>query len=462
MSEMKGNKMATMPMGRLIATMALPGVVAMLIQALYNIVDSIFVAMISQKALLAVSLAFPLQMLMISVATGTGVGLNSLISRRLGEQNVEEANCAATHGIVLAVLSGVAFFVLAMLGTAPYFHAFTTDPEVFSGGCIYTRIAIGLAFFPIVSMCTEKTIQATGNMLFPMVQDLAGAITNLILDPLLIFGLLGFPKMGIAGAATATVIGQGVSMLIGLIVLFRYRHGLHVSFRGFRFSGYIVGQIYQVGFPAIVMQAISSVMLTGMNAILNTLSATAVAVFGVYFKLQSFIFMPVFGLSQGAMPVLGYNYGARNRQRLMSAYKITFISAFCIMALGTILFWTLTAQLLMLFSASQEMLDIGIPALRFISLSFVGASFGIVNSTMFQAVGRGIDSLIVSIARQLVVILPVAFVLAKLFGLPQVWLSFPIAEIVAFLVSFVLLWRIYRKDLRSLAPYTEKTESGTP
>ncbi|MGE4548915.1 MAG: MATE family efflux transporter [Intestinibacillus sp.] len=457
MEEIKGNKLATMPMGKLIASMALPGIVAMLIQALYNIVDSIFVAMISEKALLAVSLAFPLQMLMISVGVGTGVGLNSLISRRLGEKNIDEAGNAATHGIVLAVISGLLFLLLALVVTGPYFHAFTNDPEVFSGGVIYTRIALGLACFPIVSMSAEKTIQATGNMLFPMVQNLAGAVTNLILDPIMIFGLLGFPRMGVAGAALATVIGQGVSMVIGLIVMFRHNHGLRISFRGFRFSGYIVGQIYQVGFPAIVMQAISSIMLAGMNGILNTLSATAVAVFGIYFKLQSFIFMPVFGLTQGAMPVLGYNYGARNRHRLISAYKITFISAFCIMVLGTILFWAIPDKLLTLFSASEDMLKIGVPALRFISLSFVGAAFGIVNSTLFQAVGRGIDSLIVSVARQLVVILPVAFVLAKLFGMPGVWMAFPIAEIAAFLVSLGLLWRIYNKDLRHLTPEVESS-----
>ncbi|WP_087064975.1 MATE family efflux transporter [Intestinibacillus massiliensis] len=452
MEEKRQNKMATMPIGRLIATMALPAIIAMLIQALYNIVDSIFVAMISEKALLAVSLAFPLQMLLISVGVGTGVGLNSLISRRLGEKNVEEAGHAATHGIVLAVLSGLAFLILAVVATVPYFHAFTNDAEVFSGGCVYTRIVIGLACFPIVSMCAEKTIQATGNMLFPMIQNLAGAIVNIILDPIMIFGLFGFPKLGIAGAAIATVTGQFVSMAIGLTVLFRHNHGLRVTFRGFKFSGYIVRQIYQVGFPSIVMQAIASVMLTGMNAILNTLSATSVAVLGVYFKLQSFIFMPVFGLTQGAMPVMGYNYGARDRHRLMGAYKVTFIAAFCIMAVGTAIFWALPDKLLLMFSASDEMLEIGVPALRLISLSFIGAAFGIVNSTVFQAVGRGVDSLIVSVARQLVVILPVAFVLAKLSGLPAVWFAFPVAEIVSFLVSMALLWRIYTKELRFLTP----------
>lgn len=448
MENIKQNKLATMPMGRLLASMALPAIVAMLIQALYNIVDSIFVAMISEDALLSVSLAFPLQILMISVGVGTGVGLNSLISRRLGEENTEEAGRAATHGLALAVISGLFFLVLSIVITVPYFHAFTDVDAVFSGGCTYTRIVMGLGTFQIVSMCAEKTIQATGNMLFPMIQNLAGAIVNIILDPIMIFGLAGFPQMGIAGAAAATVIGQLVSMSIGLIVIFRHNHGLRVSFHGFRFSRQTIWQIYQVGFPAIVMQAIASVMLAGMNVILNTLSATAVAVLGVYFKLQSFVFMPVFGLTQGAMPILGYNYGARDRSRLLNAYKLTTIAAFCIMAVGTVLFWVLPDKLLIMFSASAEMLEIGVPALRIISLSFIGAAFGIVNSTMFQAVGRGMDSLIVSVARQLVVILPVALVLAKLFGLPAVWYAFPIAEILSFLVSLALMWRIYTRELR--------------
>lgn len=451
MEEKRDNKMATMPMGRLITSMSLPAIIAMLIQALYNIVDSIFVAQISEKALLAVSLAFPLQMLMIAVGVGTGVGLNSLISRRLGEDNEQEASHVATHGIVLAILSGVVFFIGTILVTGSYFHAFTADAEVYANGVTYTHIALGLSIFPIVSITAEKIMQATGNMMLTMVQNLAGAITNLILDPIMIFGLLGCPRLGIAGAALATVIGQCVSMLIGLFLVFRYKHGLEVSLRGFRFSGHIVKKIYEVGLPAIVMQAIASVMLTGMNAILNTLSATAVTVVGVYSKLQSFIFMPVFGLTHGLMPILGYNYGARNHDRMMHAYKIACITSFTIMAIGTAVFWLVPDKMLQMFNASEELLEIGVPALRIISLSFIGAAFGIINSTVFQAVGRGIYSLLVSVARQMVVILPVAYVLAKLSGLPAVWFSFLIAEGVALLLSLFLLWRLYNGELRHLS-----------
>lgn len=438
-------------MGKLIASMAMPAIVAMLIQALYNIVDSIFVAQISQEALLSVSLAFPLQILLISVMVGTGVGLNSLISRRLGEGNREAAGHVVTHGLVLAVLGALVFLFIAIFVTKPFFHAFTDNPTVFQDGCDYTRIVLGVSVFALVSVTAEKSIQATGNMVLPMVQNLAGAITNIILDPILIFGLLGAPKLGVAGAAIATVIGQGVSMVIGLVVLFTKEHVYKVSFKGFRLSGAIVKEIYQVGFPAIVMQAIASVMLTGMNVILNPLSTMAVSVLNIYFKLQSFVFMPVFGLTQGAMPVMGYNFGARKRERLEHAYKITFVTAFFIMLVGTIIFWVFTDKLLMMFNATEEMLLVGVPALRLISLSFIGAAFGIVNSTAFQAVGHGVASLIVSVARQLLVILPVAYVLGKIGGLHTVWYAFPIAEIVSCAVSFVLLARMYKREITPLA-----------
>lgn len=455
--------MGVMPVGKLIASMAMPAIIAMLIQALYNIVDSIFVAQIGQNALLSVSLAYPLQMLVISVAVGTGVGLNSLISRRLGEGNHKAAGRAATHGLLLAVISGLVFLVIALVAVVPYFHAFTQDAEVFGGGVTYTRIVLGLSVCSIVSVSVGKCIQATGNMVMPMLQDLSGAVTNIILDPILIFGLFGAPKLGIAGAAIATVIGQTVSMLIGLFVLLKKKHAFAVSFKRFRMSARVVKEIYQVGVPAIIMQAIASVMLTGMNAILNPLSTVAVTVLGVYFKLQSFVFMPVFGLTQGAMPVMGYNFGARSKARLMHAYKVTFVAAFVIMAVGTVLFWVFPDKLLALFSADEEslqsMVTVGVPALRLISLSFIGAAFGIVNSTVFQAVGHGVASLIVSVARQLFVILPVAMLLAALGGLHVVWYAFPIAEIVSFLVSFVLLWRIYKREIRDLAPLAIEAEA---
>ena len=456
MEQVQQNKMGTMSMGKLIANMAAPAIVAMLIQALYNVVDSIFVAKISQQALLSVSLAYPLQMLVISVAVGTGVGLNSVISRRLGEGNATVAGHCATHGLLLAVFSGVVFAIVAMVATVPFFRAFTDDPVVFAGGCTYTQIALGFSVFLIVSISAEKCIQATGNMLMPMVQNLAGAITNIILDPILIFGLFGAPRMGIKGAAIATIIGQTVSMVIGLVVLFTHKHEFKVTFRGFRLSPRIIWEIYRVGIPSIIMQSVASIMLTGMNAILYPLSQLGVSVLGVYFKLQSFVFMPVFGLTQGAMPVMGYNFGSHKKHRLMHAYRITVTGAFCIMLVGTVVFWLVPDKLLQMFSSDeasfQQMVTVGVPALRLISLSFVGAAFGIVNSTVFQAVGHGIASLIVSVTRQLLVILPVAYLLGKLGGLHVVWYAFPIAEIVACVVSFLLLLRVYRREIATMMP----------
>lgn len=455
MQEVTQNKMGVMPVGRLIANMAMPAIVAMLIQALYNMVDSIFVAKISPQALLSVSLAYPLQMLMISVAVGTGVGLNSLIARRLGEGNHKAAGEAVTHGLVLAVLSGLAFLFIAVFATKPYFHAFTQDAEVFAGGCSYTHIVLGCSMFCMISISVEKSIQATGNMVIPMIQNLIGAVTNIILDPILIFGLLGAPKLGVTGAAIATIIGQFVSMVIGLMMLFKKKHAFTVSFRQFKLSGRVIKEIYQVGLPAIIMQSIMSVMLTGMNAILTPVSTMAVSVLGIYFKLQSFVFMPVFGVTQGAMPVMGYNFGARNKERLMKAYKITVGAAVCIMVAGMMIFLTIPDRLLMMFSADeatlQEMLEVGVPALRTISLSFIGAAFGISNSTIFQAVGHGMASLIVSVARQLFVILPVAYVLVQFGGLHLAWYAFVIAEVVSVIVSFILLIRIYKKEISGLS-----------
>lgn len=447
------NKMGTMPIGRLLASMAFPAIVAMLIQALYNIVDSIFVSRVSQEAFLAVSLAYPLQLLLVAVSVGTGVGLNSLISRRLGERNNEDAGRAATHGLFLAVCGWIVFLLVAIFAAKPYMAAFTDNEEVFTGGCSYLHIVLGASLFGITSVSVEKMIQATGNMVLPMVQNLAGAITNIILDPILIFGLLGAPKMGVAGAAIATVVGQFVSMTIGLCNLFFQKHDYKVVLRGFKPSKDMILQIYQVGLPAIVMQAIVSIMLTGMNAILSPLSATAVSVLsGVYFKVQSFVFMPVFGLTQGALPIMGYNFGAHNKNRLMHTYKLTFITAFCIMAVGTVLFWVFTSEILALFDATEEMYAIGIRALRIISLSFIGAAFGIVNSTMFQAVGHGLASLIVSAARQLFAILPIAWILANFVGLDSVWYAFLMAELISFAVSSIFLLHIYKKEIVTLTP----------
>lgn len=448
--------MGTARMGPLIFSMALPAMISMLINALYNIVDSIFVAQYSQSALAAVSLVFPLQSLVIALGVGTGVGVNSLIARRLGEKRQLHANSAAEHGMALSVISGLAFVIVGFVLARPFLAAFKPAQDVLTQAVQYSHIAVGLSVFVMVSIMCEKIQQSTGNMMIPMTQGLTGAIVNIILDPLLIFGIGPFPRMGVQGAAIATVIGQIVGMVIGLWGVFVHQKILKVKMREFKWRGQTVKDIYRVGLPGIIMQSVVSVMTAGLNGILIGFSQTAVNVLGVYFKLQTFVFMPVFGLNQGALPVMGYNYGARNKHRLFSAYKITLGAAVAIMVLGLIAFQLFAEPMLMLFvdradaAAAQEMLSVGVPALKIISLSFLGAAFGIINSTAFQATGRGMASLIVSVCRQLVIILPVAWLLGKWQGLHAIWYAFPVAEIAAFFISYALLWRIYRTELRYL------------
>lgn len=443
-------------MGPLIFSMALPAMISMLINALYNIVDSIFVAQYSQSALAAVSLVFPLQTLVIALGVGTGVGVNSLIARRLGEKRQLHANSAAEHGIALSVIGGAAFIIIGFVLAGPFLGAFKASEEVYTQAVQYSHIAVGLSVFVLISMMCEKIQQSTGNMMIPMVQGLTGAIINIILDPLLIFGIGPFPRLGVQGAAIATVVGQIAGMVIGLWGVFVHQKILQVKMREFKWRARTVQDIYRVGLPGIVMQSVVSVMTAGLNGILIGFSQTAVNVLGVYFKLQTFVFMPVFGLNQGALPVMGYNYGARNKKRLGSAYKITLGGAVAIMVLGLIVFQLFSENMLMMFvdkndaAAAQEMLAVGVPALKIISLSFLGAAFGIINSTIFQAVGRGMASLIVSVCRQLVIILPVAWLLGQWKGLSAIWYSFPIAEIAAFFISYALLYRIYRTELRTL------------
>lgn len=451
--------MGTESVAGLIARMALPAMFAMIIQALYNIVDSIYVAKLSENALTAVSLAFPLQSLIIALGVGTGVGVNSLIARRLGAGNRKAASSAAMHGLVLAVISGVAYGLICFFIMKPFFAAFTAgQPEIYEQGLQYGYIVTCLSVFAMVSVACEKIIQATGNTVIPMIQNVAGAVTNIILDPIMIFGLLGCPKMGVAGAAIATIIGQIVSMIFGLCFLFLRKHEVDITFKGFHPDLSVIGQIYQVGLPGIIMQSVVSVMTAGLNGILAGYSSTAVAVLGIYFKLQSFVFMPVFGLNQGALPVMGYNYGARKRGRLMQAYKVALIAAAVIMGCGTVLFQLFPGVMLGLFQTAEEaalgdaspMRQMGIPALRTISLSFIGAAFGIINSTMFQAIGRGMNSLIVSVCRQLVVILPAAWLFGRWWGVTGIWYAFPFAEIVAFILSFYLLFRVYKSEISKM------------
>ncbi len=441
------NKMGTSPILPLIFSMAVPAMFSMLVQSLYNVVDSIFVAQIGESALTAVSLAFPVQMLMMAMGVGTAVGINSLVSRRLGEKRQEEANHAATHGLLLALFGWLLFALFGILLTEPFFHSFTKDPVVFEMGVAYTRLVTVFSVGIFVQVTIEKTLQATGNMIYPMIFQLIGAITNLILDPILIFGWFGMPAMGVAGAALATVIGQILAMLYSLYVVFCKSHQVRISFRKFRFRFKTVADIYAVGFPAIVMQAIGSVLIVFLNKILIAFSDAAVSVLGIYYKLQSFIFMPVFGLTQGVMPIMGYNYGAKNKKRLLDALKYGCIIAACIMAVGTALFLFIPKQLLMLFNPTEEMLQAGVPALRLICICFIPAAFGILLSNLFQAVGKGGHSLLISVLRQLVVILPCAYAFSKI-GLNYTWLAFPVAEIVALVASILMFSMLYRSHLR--------------
>ncbi len=449
MNRIEQNKMGYAPMFRLIMTMALPAMFSMVIQALYNVVDSMFVAMVSEKALSAVSLAFPMQMFLVSVAVGTGVGLNSLVSRKLGEGDISTANSAATHGLFLGVCSWIVFAVLGFTVSTPFFSMYSDDPQLIQMGVDYLSCVFIFSFGTLIEINLEKTLQATGNMIQPMIFMLIGAVTNIILDPCLIFGFWIFPRLGVLGAAVATVTGQILSMIYALIIMLAKKHQIKIKIRGFRPRLSIIKNIYTVGIPSAVMQSISSVMLLFMNQILVRFSTDAVSVLGVYYKLQSFVFMPVFGLNQGVMPIMGYNYGARNKKRLLLALKYGCLIALCIMALGTVIFWVFPEQLLSIFSPSKSMLEIGVPALRSISLCFIPATVSVMFTTLFQAVGKGVRSLFLSALRQLVVILPVAYVFS-FYSLDLVWYSFPIAEAAALVTALLLYRNLLKNDFKRL------------
>ncbi|MGF6375583.1 putative MATE family efflux protein [Clostridiales Family XIII bacterium PM5-7] len=443
------NKMGSAPIGKLLASMAWPAILSMTINALYNVVDSIFVAMISQQALTAVSLVMPIQMLMISMAVGSAVGVNSLIARRLGAHRYEEANTAASTSIRIGVFNFIVFALIGVFFSKTFMNAYTSDAEIFQGGVIYLRIITTCSLFSMIQIQLEKVLQATGNMIAPMIISLSGAIVNLILDPILIFGLLGAPKLGIAGAAIATVSGQAVALFVAIYIIIKNEHQVEIKIKGFKMDWTVVRDIYSVGLPSIVMQSIGSIMLLAYNAIIAA-SATAIAVLGVYFKLQSFIFMPVFGLNQGAMPIMGYNYGAKNRQRLMQTYKYGLITAAVIMAIGTILFQVFPDVFLKMFSADDKMLEMGVPALRMISICFIPASFGIMTATLFQGTGHGVYSLLGSLIRQLIGILPLAYFIYHTWGIEASWASFPLAEILGLIFSAVMLNYLYKKEIKTL------------
>lgn len=439
-----------MPIPKLLFQMSLPMIISMLIQALYNVVDSIFVAQINENALTAVSLVFPVQNLMIAIAVGTSVGVNAQLSRNLGERDFESANSAARNGLFLSFISYIFVAVVGALSAHTFMRVQTNDAQIVEYGTTYMTIVTVCCFGCFMQIMFERLLQSTGRTFQTMISQATGAIINIIMDPILIFGLFGFPKLGVAGAGLATIFGQIVGMFLSMFMNIKMNKEINISFKGFRPSGTTIKKIYAVGVPTIVMQSIGSVMTFGFNKILLMFTPTATAVFGVYFKLNSFIFMPVFGLNNGMVPIVAYNYGARRKDRIAQTIKLSVITAVCMMLIGLALFMLIPSQLLSLFNASADMLAIGVPALRIICISFLFAGYCIIIGSVFQALGNGVYSLIISLARQLFAILPAAFILAKVFGLNAVWWSFPIAEIVSLVITTIFLKKIYREKLSVL------------
>ncbi|GBR77485.1 putative efflux protein MATE family [Candidatus Termititenax dinenymphae] len=445
------NKMGTMPISKLLLSMAIPMMIAMLFQALYNIVDSIFVARLGEEALAAVTLAFPLQMIMLHIGVGTGVGVNALLSRSLGERNFSRVNKTAMNGLFLAGISALVFMAIGFLGVNAYFGSQTSNPQILKYGndylfwvCVFAPTLFGQVMF-------ERLLMSTGKTQYQMVSQIAGALTNIVLDPIMIFGLFGFPRLEVVGAAVATVIGEGVAMSVALYFNLAKNHEIDFSFKGFRPDWQIIRRIYRVGVPSILMASLGSVMVYGLNRILIGFTATAVAVLGVYFRLQSFIFMPVFGLNNAMVPIVAFNFGARNKVRIIHTVELSLIYALGIMLLGMLAFHIFPDKLLGLFNAGAEMLRIGVPALQVISLHFIFAAVCIVMISVFQALGRGIESLILAFARQILVLLPAAWLLSLTGDVRMIWWSFPIAEGVAVLFALGFFRRAYVRKIKPLS-----------
>lgn len=443
-------RMGTEPLNPLLLSLAIPMMISMLVQALYNVVDSIFVSYVNEAALSAVSLAYPIQNLLIAFAVGTAVGVNAYLSKNLGEGNHAEADRAAANGLFLAVCSAIAFLIFGLFGARAFITAQTTDPLIARYGAEYLSICTIFSLGCCVQCMMEKILVSTGRSTFAMTTQLIGAVTNIVLDPIFIFGLFGVPRMEAAGAAVATVIGQFVGAAAALTLHFLYNKDVHITLRGFRPNGKTIRRIYQVGIPSIAMNAIGSVMTFGMNAILITFSSTAVAIFGVYFKLQSFVFMPVFGLNNGMVPIVSYNYGARKPERILGTKRLAAIYAVGIMVLGFLAGQFLPGVMLGIFNASPDMLSIGVVALRIISVSFLLAGFNVISSAYFQALGHGVLALWVSVIRQLVVLLPTGWLLSLAGRLELVWWSFPIAEVVAFILCVIFQRVCYNKIIRPM------------
>ena len=447
----KENKMGTMPVNRLLITMALPMMLSMLVQACYNIVDSWYLAKVSEDCLTAVSLAFAVQMLTVSFTGGLGVGVNALLSKSLGEKNFKEANRAAMNGLLIASLGAIVFLIFGVFFCEKYFLAQTQDVAIVKEGTSYLSICMIFSFAMIAQMIFERLLQSTGKTIFSMITQMVGAITNIILDPIFIFGYFGLPAMGTTGAAVATVCGQTIAAILALIFNLKWNKEIQFSLAGLRPRMSTIKRILVVGFPAMVMQSVGSVMNFGMNQILLTFSSTATAVFGVYFKLNSFIFMPVFGMNNAVVPILAYNYGAGKRSRLIKTVKLSMMYAFASLLIGFTLFELIPDKLLLIFDTGDAtLLTLGVPALRIIATHFLVAWFCIIGLSLFQALGNGMYSLFVSVARQLIVLIPVAFILAKIGGLDLVWWAFPLAELMSLLVTAFFLIKINKNIIRNI------------
>lgn len=447
----KENKMGVMPIPRLVLSMSIPIMISMLVQSMYNIVDSIFVARISESALTAASLAYSAQILQIAVAVGTGVGVNALVSRRLGAKEYHKANEAAATGLLLTLLSSLLFVLWGLLGSRAFIGMFTSDPVIRDYGTTYLRICQIYASGIFLGTFFQRILQATGRTTSSMFAQMVGAVTNLVLDPILIFGYFGFPAMGITGAAVATVIGQWLAVLAGLLLHLRYNKEVRLTFRGFRLRRENILAIYKIGLPTILTQAFGSVMVALMNKILILFSPTAVAFFGVYFKLQNFLFMPLHGLGQGSLPVISFNYGARDRARIEETIRTIVRFSLCIALIGALIFLIFPRQLLNAFSASDAMKEIGVPALRIICISFLPASVTMMIGYSHSGLGSGMVNLCATALRQCVVLLPCVLLLGRLGGIGAIWFAFWIAEGCALAFALLRLRQSLRRIRSELA-----------
>lgn len=436
--EKKENIMGTKKVMPLLISMSVPPMISMLIQALYNIVDSMYVARVSEDALTAVSIAFPLQNLIIAVSCGFGIGLNSCVARALGAKDEREVTSAATHGFILSGFHWLLFVLMGIFVTGPFLQGFTNSPEIYEMSCQYTRIVLCFSIGSMYHLYAEKLFQATGSMVLPMIFQGVGAILNIILDPIFIFGWFGIPAMGVQGAAIATVASQIFAAVLSMVFFLKKCTAVRICLKGFRMEKTMIGKLYTVGIPSAIMMSLPSVLVAALNSVLAAFSATAIAVFGLYIKIQTFVYMPANGVIQGMRPIMSYNYGAGNRKRMKETLKASLEAAGVIMALGTLLFMAFPQIIMKLFDANEEMMSIGVPMLRMIAAGFLISTVGCVLSGAFEALGKGVQSLVVSLLRQLLVIIPLSMILSRVMGIYGVWITFPIAELAAAVIGCIL------------------------